>query len=156
MMGGTLLVPTPRFTERGMSRREKKKPNKAVREARKSQRETSELERAVQTTAATFRSSFETGRDGASECRNRRDDVLLDLSFRRLTYEIWRDRPGAEPLVSAMADLIAETERHLAAIEQLSRRFDDLTENGTWHETLGPDLVPDDLIRRRLFSDPPA
>ena len=139
-----------------MSRREKKKPSRAAREARKSQREASELERAVKTTAVTFRSSFETGRDGASECHNRCDDLLMDLRFRRLTHEIWGDRPGAELLVSALADLIAETERHLAAIEQLSRRFDDLTENGTWHETLSPEVVPDDLIRTRLFSDPPA
>ena len=80
----------------------------------------------------------------------------MDLRFRRLTHEIWRDRPGAEPLVSALANLIAETERHLAAIEQLSRRFDDLTENGTWHETLSPEVVPDELIRRRLFSDDPS
>jgi hypothetical protein len=139
-----------------MSRRVKKKPSKAAREARKSQREVSELEKAVRTTAATFRSSFETGRDGASECNNRRDDLLMDLSFRRLTCEIWRGRPGAEVLVAAMDDLVAETERHLVAIEQLCRRFDDLTDNGTWHETLSADLVPDDLIRRRLFSDPPA
>lgn len=139
-----------------MSRRERKKPSKAARQALRSQREDIELERAVKTTAATFRSSFETGRDGASECHNRRDDMLLDLSFRRLTHEIWRDRPGAEPLASALADLIAETERHLAAIEKLARRFDDLTENGTWHETLSPDVVPDELVRRRLFSDPPA
>lgn len=55
-----------------------------------------------------------------------------------------------------MADLIAENERHLAAIEELCRRFDDLSKNGTWHETLSPDLVPDELIRSRLFSDPPA
>jgi hypothetical protein len=55
-----------------------------------------------------------------------------------------------------MADLIAENERHLAAIEQLCRRLDDLSKNGTWHETLSPEVVPDELIRRRLFSDPPA
>jgi hypothetical protein len=55
-----------------------------------------------------------------------------------------------------MADIIAENERHLAAIERLCLRLDDLTEHGTWHETLSTDLVPDQLIRRRLFSDPPA
>jgi len=54
-----------------------------------------------------------------------------------------------------MADLISETERHLAAIEQLARRFSDLAD-GTWYENLDRALVPDDLIRRRLFSDPPA
>jgi hypothetical protein len=26
----------------------------------------------------------------------------------------------------------------------------------SWSEDLGADLVPDDLIRRRLFSDPPT
>ncbi len=84
------------------------------------------------------------------------NDLLMDLNFRRLTCEIWRGRPGAEVLVAAMEDLVLETERHLVAIEQLCRRFDDLTEHGTWHETLSTDLVPDDLIRRRLFSGPPA
>lgn len=139
-----------------MSRREKKKPSRTEREARGRQQESQELDKIVRNTAATFRSSFETGRDGAAECHNRRDDLLTDLNFRRLTCEIWRGRPGAEVLVVAMDDLVAETERHLVAIEQLSRRFDDLTENGIWHETLGTDLVPDDLIRRRLFSDLPA
>jgi hypothetical protein len=137
-----------------MSRREKRKPSKPAREARRAEREASELAAAVRNTTATYRSSFETGRDAESECNNRRDDLLLDLSFRRLAHEIWRGRPGAEPLVAAMADLIAETERHLAAIEQLARRFDDLANNETWYETLGPDLVPEELIRRRLFSDP--
>lgn len=139
-----------------MSRREKRKPSKAAREARRAKREASELDTAVKNTTATYRSSFETGRDAASECNNRREDLLLDLTFRRLAHEIWRDRPGAGPLVAAMADLIAETERHLIAIEQLARRFDDLADNETWYETLGADLVPEDLIRRRLFSDPPA
>jgi len=156
MMGDTPVVSTPTFTEREMSRREKRKPSKADRQARKSEREASELDRSVKNTAVTFRSSFETGRDGAAECNNRRNDLLMDLNFRRLTCEIWRGRPGAEVLVAAMEDLVLETERHLVAIEQLCRRFDDLTEHGTWHETLSADLVPDDLIRRRLFSGPPA
>jgi hypothetical protein len=133
-----------------------KKLAKIEKKARKHQREAQELDKIVKNTAATFRSSFETGRDCAAECHNRRDDVYADLDYRRFTYEIWRVRPGAETLVSAMADLIAENERHLVAIEQLCRRFDDLTETGTWYETLSPEIVPDELVRRRLFSDPPA
>lgn len=139
-----------------MSRREKKKLSRAEREARRQRRDATELDKIVRDTAAVFRSSFETGRDCAAECHNRRTDLLADLDYRRLPYEIWRGRPGAEDLVSIMADVIAENERHLAAIERLCLRIDDLTENGTWHETLDPDLVPDDLVRRRLFSDPPA
>jgi len=155
MMDGTPLVPTPASTGGEMSSRGKKLA-RAEKEARKHRREAQELDKIVKNTAATIRSSFETGRDSAAECHDRRDDLYADLDYRRFTYEIWRGRPGAEVLVAAMADLIAENERHLVAIEQLCRRFDDLTENGTWHETLSPEVVPDELVRRRLFSDPPA
>ncbi len=155
MMDGTPLVPTPARTEGELSSRGKKLA-KTEKEARRRQRDAQELDKLVKATAATFRSSYETGEDCAAECDHRRADLLADLDYRRLPYEIWRGRPGAEVLVSAMADLIAENERHLVAIEQLCRRLDDLSKNGTWHETLGPDLVPDELIRRRLFSEPPA
>jgi len=138
-----------------MSRREKRKLTKAEKEMRRRQQETLELDKLVRDTAAAFRSSFETGEDAAAECKRRRDDLIADLEYRRLPYEIWRGRPGAEPLVSAMADLIAENERHLEAIEDLFHRFDNLA-SSTWSEDLGTDLVPDDLIRGRLFSDPPA
>jgi hypothetical protein len=55
-----------------------------------------------------------------------------------------------------LPDGYAENERHLVAIEKLCRRFDNLSKNPPCHETLGPDLLPDDLVRRRLFSDPPT
>jgi hypothetical protein len=133
-----------------------KKLTKTKKESRRLQRDAQELDKIVKATAAAFRSSYETGEDCATECDRRRNDLLADLDYRRLPYEIWRGRPGAEALESAMADLIAENERHLAAIEQLCRRFDDLSKHQTWHETLAPEVVPDDLVRRRLFSDPPA
>lgn len=135
-----------------MSRREKKL-TKSEKQKRRLQRDAQEFEKLVKNTAVTFRSSYETGEDCAAECDHRRADLLADLDYRRLAYDIWRGRPGAEVLVSAMGDLIAENERHLAAIEQLCRRLDDLSKNGTWHETLGPDLVPDELVRRSLFPD---
>jgi hypothetical protein len=138
-----------------MSSRGKKKA-KTGKQAHRPQEDAKELDKLVETTAAVFRSSFETGEDCGAECDHRRDDLLADLDYRRLPYEIWRGRPGAEALVSAMADLIAENERHLAAILELGRRFDDLRDNQTWHETLSPDAVPDELIRSRLFSEPPA
>jgi hypothetical protein len=154
MMGGTPLVRTPARTEREMSSRGKKLA-KTEKETRRRQQEALELDKLVKGTAAAFRSSFETGEDAATECRRRRDDLIADLDYRRLPYEIWRGRPGAEPLVSAMAALIAENERHLEAIEDLFHRFDNLA-TSSWSEDLGADIVPDDLIRRRLFSDPPA
>lgn len=138
-----------------MSRREKRKLSKAEKEVHRRQQEALELDKLVKDTAAAFRSSFETGEDAAAECDRRRTDLIADLEYRRLPYEIWRGRPGAEYLVSALADLIAENERHLEAIEDLFHRFDAFT-SSTWSETLSTDVVPDDLIRQRLFSDPPA
>ena len=138
-----------------MSRRGKKL-TKTEKRARLLDKDALELDALVTDTAAAFRSSREIVEDSATECYRRRDDLEADLKYRRLPYEIWRGRPGAEPIASAMADLIAENERHLVAIEQLCRRFDDLLKNPPCDETLGPDVVPDDLIRRRLFSDPPA
>jgi hypothetical protein len=60
-----------------------------------------------------------------------------------------RRRPAGVP------DLIAENERHYAAIEQLLRRFEDL-EKAPWYDVLGEDQVPEDLIRQRLFEPPPT
>ncbi len=138
-----------------MSRRGKKL-TKTEKRARRLDKDAQELDALVRDTAEAFRSSFEIVEDSATECERRRADLEADLKYRRLPYEIWRGRPGAEPIASAMADLIAENERHLVAIEQLCRRFDDLSKNPPCHETLGLDVVPDELIRRRLFSDPPA
>jgi hypothetical protein len=132
-----------------------KKLTKAEKAARRLHEDALELDALVKDTAAAFRSSQELIEDSAAECDRRRADVLADLDYRRLPYEIWRGRPGAEHLVAAMADLIAENERHLEAIEDLFHRFENLT-SSNWSEDLSTDLVPDDLIRRRLFSDPPA
>jgi hypothetical protein len=130
--------------------------SKTEREMHRRQKDAQELDKLVRDSATVLRSSFETGEDCAAECDHRRADLLADLDYRRLPQEIWRGKPGAEVLVAAMADLIAENERHLLATEQLWRRFDDLSWATTWPDPLGPNVVSDDLIRRRHFSDPPA
>lgn len=99
----------------------------SINQLERQQQEALELDKLVKETAASFRSSFETGEDAAAECDRRRADLIADLEYRRLPYEIWRGRPGAEYLVSALADLIAENERHLEAIEGLFHRFDAFT-----------------------------
>jgi hypothetical protein len=135
--------------------RGRKKPTKTEKQARRLQRDAQKLDKLVKNTAAAFRSSYETGEDCATECDRRRDDLRADLDYRRLTYEIWRSHPGAKALVSAMADLITENERHLEAILQLCRRFDALAEHQSGYVVLGADVVTDELIRSRLFSDLP-
>ena len=129
-----------------------KKLAKSEREERRRRRDAQELDALVRDTAAAFRSSKEIIEDSATECARRREDLEADLQYRRLPYEIWQAQPGAEPIASAMADLIAENERHLQAIEQLCRRFVDLAWDPPCHLDLSPDVVPEDLVRRRLFA----
>ena len=138
-----------------MSRREKRKLSKSERERRRSQRDAQDLALLVKDTAEVFRSSFDTGEDCAAECNRRRDDLDADLKYRRLTYEIWQNRPGAESLASAMADLLAENERHLVAMTDLCRRFVDLGHRDAIDIILGADVVPDELVRSRLFASLP-
>jgi len=139
-----------------MSRREKRKLGKAEREARRLKKDAQELDDLVKDTAAAFRSSHEIVEDAATESGRRRADLDADLKYRRLAHEVWRGRPGAEPIAAAMADLIAENERHLAAIEQLCQRFDELSRHPPCQLDLDAADVPEALVRQRLFSDPPA
>jgi hypothetical protein len=133
-----------------------KKLTKTEKRARRLHKDAQALDALVKDTAAVFRSSSETVEDCATECDRRRDDLEADLKYRRLAYHIWRWRPGAEELASAMAELIAENERHLAAMEQLGHRFDGLTESKTCHELLGSDVVTDEHVRRSLFPELPS
>jgi len=139
-----------------MSRREKKKLSKAEKEARRTRRDAQELAALVKDTAAVFRSSFDTGEDCAAECDNRRADLLADLGYRRLSHEIWQGRPGAEALASAIADLIAENERHVAAMVDLGRRFEALGQQEVDDIVLDAHAVPADFVRSRLFPPPPT
>lgn len=136
-----------------MSRGEKNKLTNSKKEARRRQKDAQALDLLVKDTAAVFRCSSETVDDCAAECGRHCDDTAADLKYRRLAYDIWRGRPGAEELVSAMAELIAENERYLATMERLGRRFDALAEDAT-HEHLGPDVVTVEHVRRRLFPEP--
>jgi hypothetical protein len=138
-----------------MSSRGKKKASKVQKEARRLRRDAQELDSLVKDTAAVFRSSFDTGEDSATECDRRRGDLYADLQYRRLAYEIWRDRPGAEALASAMAALIAENERHLEAMLDLCSRFAALGQQQSGYVTLEADAVTEELVRTRLFPDPP-
>jgi hypothetical protein len=136
--------------------RGKKRLTKAEKQAHRQTKDAKNLDALVKDTAAVFRCASETVEDCATECDRRRDDLQADLKYRRLAYEIWLGRPGAEELVSAMADLIAENERHLATMKKIGRRFDVLTDNATLHEHLGADVVTDEHVRQRLFTDLPS
>ncbi len=138
-----------------MSRREKRKPSKAEREARRARRDAEELAAIVQDTAATFRSAFETADDCAAECAGRRADLLADLDYRRLSQDVWQGRAGAEVLTTAITDLIAENERHVEAMTGLLERFASVRSASGEDIVLDDDDVQEDFVRSRLFPPRP-
>jgi hypothetical protein len=117
---------------------------------RKQQQE-QKMDDVVQDTAARFTCSTETADDFAFHCHDRAADLDLDLTFARLAYEIWQDKPQPS-LVAALADLVAEEQRHHDALVELGRRFDALvSEQG--HHHLDPPESYRPLIRQRLRPD---
>jgi hypothetical protein len=131
-----------------------KKLTKEQKRQRQKQKDAQEREHVVHDVAARFRSSKETAGDFAYGCHSACEDLEIDLCFRRLAHDIWRTQPGAGDLVSAMDELIAEYERHLAAVESLGRRFDALAEKIT-DEVLGADVVSFERVRNWVFPPRP-
>lgn len=117
--------------------------------------EAQKLDDVVRETARVFACASETAEDCATECGRRLTDVDLDLNYRRLPLEIWSGRPGrAETLATAMADLIAENERHQQAISDLLQRFEAMTKQGDFHDHIEhPERY---LERVRALFEPPV
>src|SRR5882724_7262868 len=86
--------------------------------------EAQKLDELARKAARVFASSYETAEDCAAECVRRLLDVDIDLNYRRVPHEMWRERTGhGQPLAAAMADLIVESERHRQVLAELFQRF---------------------------------
>lgn len=121
---------------------------------RRRDRDDEKLDALVRDTAAALTCSTEAAQDAAAECERRCEGLLNELNYRRFAHELWRGRPGREALADTMADLIAETERHHRALMALAARFDLLAMDRT-HDHIGAPEDHYDLVRKRLFDDPP-
>jgi len=134
----------------------RKKPlTKAEKRDRRRQRNAESDNAFVTETARVFTSAFETAEDASTECDRRYLDVDLDLQYRRVAHEIWRDRKEIGPaLATAMADLIAENERHRLAMIDLYRRFEALAVDPALRVNLDRPEDYFDIVRTRLWDTP--
>ncbi len=106
-------------------------------------------------TARVFTSAYETAEDASTECERRYIDVDMDLNYRRVAHEIWRDRTEIGPaLATAMADLIAENERHRVVMIDLYRRFEALAIDPALRITIDRPEDYFDIVRTRLWGTP--
>lgn len=106
-------------------------------------------------TARVFTSAYETAEDASTECERRYIDVDMDLNYRRVAHEVWRDRTEIGPaLATAMADLIAENERHRLVMIDLYRRFEALAIDPALRVTIDRPEDYFDIVRTRLWGTP--
>jgi len=111
----------------------------------------------VQDSAATLSCAAETAGDFAYQCAHEQEEQAFDLPFLRLAIEIWREHPEAAPAVlTALEELLAEQLRHQEALTRLEQRFETLAADPSLHIHL--DLIDRyrELVRSRLFPEPPA
>ena len=121
----------------------------------KQRTEAQQLEDDIRDTVSVFACASETSEDCATECERRLSDVEADLNYRRVAHDIWKGRTGrVQVLVTAMADLITENERHRQAIAELLRRFDALADQHLHEHIEHPENHLE--IVRALFNPPQA
>jgi hypothetical protein len=136
--------------------KQRRKPKARTRQHHSPKSEAQKLEELIQDTARVFTCAQQTAEDCATECERRLSDADSDLQYRRVAHDIWRGRTGrVEALTAAMADLIAENERHRQAIDDLVQRFDALANLEDFHEHIAEPETYFELVRTRLFGGPP-
>lgn len=111
----------------------------------------------IQDSAATLSCAAETAGDFAYQCAHQQEEMDFDLSFLRLALEIWHEHPqAAPPLLASLEELLIEQERHHQALARLGQQFEQLAADTSLHIHLDPIDRYRELVRTRLFPEPPA
>jgi len=140
-----------------MTRRNKqprrKQHNRRARKTQQLQRQSD----VVHDTAARFTCAAETADDFAYQCTHALEELDINLLFNRLALEIWNEPPErAEPLVTALQELLAERLRHRDTLQRLGQRLQSLADDPALHIHLEPLDAYRELVRNRVFPEPPA
>jgi hypothetical protein len=140
-----------------MARKRKPIPTKHDKRRQQAQREAQQQTAVVEDTAARFTCAAETADDFAYQCTRAQEELDLDLLVHRLALEIWREHPDRAPaLLEALEELLTERLRHRQMIERISERLQTLADDPAFHIHLEPVEPYRDLVRSRLFPQPPA
>jgi hypothetical protein len=132
----------------------KPKLSRTEKDRRKQARERQEQAALVQDTINCFGCSVETADDMAHQCESRLADIDVDLTFADLAHHVWAGRPGHGVLLDPLlAELVAEQERHAAAMAALALRFRAVAESAQ-HQHLDDDAIDPDYVRTMLFTPP--
>ena len=134
------------------------KRTKAQKRERRRKSDAEHFEMVVRDTAERFTCSEQIVVDFANQCARLRDHLECDILFNDIDCELWQHLKyddAANKLVQALDDFAAERQRHLAAVEVLHRRFDEIAGDSSFYQQLGPVQQYREHVRRRI-GPPPA
>jgi hypothetical protein len=136
-----------------MARKNKSREEKNWRRQREKQRQ----DAVVKDSAATLSCAADTAGDFAYQCTHQQEELDFDLPYLRLALEIWRESPLAPPsLLTALDELLTEQLRHRKTLVRLGQQLELLSADPSLHIHLEPIDHYRELVRSRLFAEPPA
>ena len=141
-----------------MARRKKRPLSKEAKRQRRRSREQAQLrDDVVSDTAARFTCAAETADDFDYQCEHALAELEINLRFNRLALEIWNQPPaGAEPLLAALQELLAERLRHRETLQRLAQQLQRLAHDPAMQIHLESVEDYQELVRSRLFAPSPA
>jgi hypothetical protein len=111
----------------------------------------------VKDSTATLTCAAETAGAFAFQCTHQQEELDLDLPFLNLALEIWRASPSVPPsLLTALDALLAEEMRHHETLHRIAQQLEQLAADPALHIHLDPIDPYRELVKRRLFPEPPA
>ena len=147
------MDPVPAESYPTMSRKTKNRQEKNW----KRQLEKKRQDDVVKDSAATLTCAAETAGDFAYQCTHQQEELDFDLPYLHLALEIWRESPQAPPsLLAALDELLTELLRHRETLTRMALTFEQLAADPTLHIHLDPIERYRELVRSRLFPEPPT
>jgi len=111
----------------------------------------------VKDSAATLTCAGETAGDFAYQCTHQQQELDFDLPFLHLALEIWRESPLAPPsLLAALDELLIEQLRHRETLIRIGLTLEQLAADPSLHIHLDPIEHYRELVRSRLYPEPPT
>lgn len=137
-----------------MTRR--KKNTRADKRARHAQEQRRQQD-VVQDSAATLTCASETAADFTWLCTEAQEELQLDLPYLRLALEIWgaHHQSATDALVATLDELLSERLRHQQALQRIGQHLQHLAADPSLHIHLNPIERYRELVRQRLFPQPP-
>jgi len=140
-----------------MTRRNKGNRKREEKRARREQRDRQRDEDIVQHSASVLSCATEAADEIAGVCDHLLEELEVELPYLRLALEIWNEHPElAQPLRAVLVELLEASVSYNQALHKAGQQLQRLAADPAPHVHLEPIERYRQLVKERLFCDPPA